>query len=55
MYYPTFMFFGAGKFHDHDPVSGMVLGPRPTQHESAAKVRGDALRMDWSMRLTVNS
>ncbi|CAN0477297.1 unnamed protein product, partial [Ectocarpus sp. 8 AP-2014] len=36
-FYPTFMFFGAGKFHDHDPLSGMVLGPRPTEHDSSAK------------------
>lgn len=37
-FYPTFMFFGAGKFHDHDPLSGVVLGPRPTEHDSSAKV-----------------
>ncbi|CAN0286028.1 unnamed protein product [Ectocarpus fasciculatus] len=36
-FYPTFMFFGAGKFHDHDPLSGVVLGPRPTEHDSSAK------------------
>lgn len=32
------MFFGSGKFHDHDPVMGMVLGPKPTEHDSTAKV-----------------
>lgn len=37
-FYPTFMFFGAGKFHDHDPLSGVVLGPRPTVHDSTALV-----------------
>lgn len=37
-FYPTFMFFGAGKFHDHDPLSGVVLS-RPTEHDSTAKVR----------------
>lgn len=37
-FYPTFMFFGAGKFHDHDPLSGVVTGPRPTEHDSSAKV-----------------
>lgn len=39
MYYPSMLFFGSGKFHDHDPMSGVVLGPRPTQHDSSAKAR----------------
>ncbi|CAM9186390.1 unnamed protein product [Ectocarpus sp. 6 AP-2014] len=42
-FYPTFMFFGAGKFHDHDPLSGMVLGPRPTEHDSSAKFPAGAV------------
>ncbi|CAN0115646.1 unnamed protein product [Ascophyllum nodosum] len=41
-YYPTFMFFGAGKFHDHDPVSGLVL-EKPTQHDSSAKYPSTAM------------
>lgn len=33
------MFFGAGKFYDHDPISGLFL-EKPTIHDSSVKVRG---------------
>ncbi|CAM9247463.1 unnamed protein product [Pylaiella littoralis] len=42
-FYPTFIFFGAGSFHDHDPLSGVVLGPRPTEHDSSAMFPSGAL------------
>eukprot|EP00903_Cladosiphon_okamuranus_P008695 g8331.t1 len=42
-FYPTFMFFGAGKFHDYDPLSGVVTGPRPTEHDSSAKFPSGAM------------
>eukprot|EP00752_Nemacystus_decipiens_P005134 g4658.t1 len=42
-FYPTFMFFGAGKFHDHDPLTGVVVGPRPTEHDSSAKFPSGAM------------
>ncbi|CAN0163634.1 unnamed protein product [Scytosiphon promiscuus] len=51
-FYPTFVFYGAGKFHDYDPVSGMALG-RPTEHDSSAKFPSKAMvyfdvMLDWT-------
>ncbi|CAM9602653.1 unnamed protein product, partial [Hapterophycus canaliculatus] len=51
-FYPTFVFFGAGKFHDYDPISGMALA-RPTEHDSSAKFPSGAMvyfdvMADWT-------
>lgn len=36
--YPRFFFYGSGKFHDHDRLTGMFRKP-PTAHESSVLVR----------------